>query len=212
MLLKMALLRKIIYTLLLFSAHAFAQNGETVFITKSEPEDKEVKSKPFFGQVSISLPLRGNPYRDNAAYTDRDGNGISDTNEGKSSGLDYIIPDGLGIQGGYGIHLKSWVGLSANTGIDWMATEQLVSVPVYGSIIFNPQIWEEYNVYLQFGAGHVFALGRGDLSGPYQKYRIGLAKNNEGSLFIEANRYGFPIHGRANTGNISIGLAFFDFL
>jgi hypothetical protein len=183
-----------------------------VFITKSDPEEKEAKSKPFFGQLSIALPLRGNPYRDNAAYTDYDGNGINDANEQKSSGLNYFIPDGLGIQAGYGVHLKSWIGLSANTGIDWMATDQLVSVPVYGSLIVNPQIWEEFNVYLQFGAGHAFALGRGNLSGPYEKYRIGLAKNNESSLFIEANRYGFPIHGRANTGNISIGIAFFDFL
>ena len=208
---KMALLRKTIFALFLLSAQVFAQNSKTVFITRSEPDEKEAGLTPFFRMASLSIPLRGNPYRDNATL-DYEGNPVINNNERSSSGLSFFIPDGLSAQGGYGLHLKTWVALSANTGIDWMATEQLVTVPVYGSLIFNPQIWEEYNVYLQFGAGHAFALGRGDLSGPYQKYRIGLSKYNEGSFYIEANRYNFPIHGMANTGNISIGFAFFDFL
>lgn len=208
---KMALLRKTTYALLLLSAQVFAQNPKTVYITKVDPEEKEVRSKPFFGQASLSVPLRGNPYRDNVTL-DYEGNPVNNDNERSGSGLSFFIPDGLSVQGGYGVHLKTWIALSANTGIDWMATEQLVAVPVYGSLIFNPQIWDEYNIYLQFGAGHAFALGRGNLSGPYQKYRIGLCKYNEGSFYIEANRYDIPIHGMANTGNISIGFAFFDFL
>ena len=210
MLLKMALPTKLLLALLMLcSPFAFAQKPDTVFTTYSDPNEKEAKPQPYFLQVSLSIPIRANPYSTDETYND---NGTVNDPENKPTVLDYIIPDGLGAHIGYGLQLKSWVGISANTGIDWMASEQLVSAPVYGSIFFNPQIWEEYNITLQAGVGKAFALGRGNLSGTYQKYRLGFIQDNHGSLYLEANSYDFPIHGRGSAGNISIGLSLFDFL
>ncbi|TRW22322.1 hypothetical protein FMM05_17605 [Flavobacterium zepuense] len=206
-----------ITALLLFFAlasHAQITRDETVFITKGIPEgEKPPKEKPFFGQFSISIPLRANPYReDNIAYVDDDQNGVNDYEEDKYSALDYILPDGLAVNAGYGVHLKKWLGVSANTGVEYSGTNKLVIAPVFGSVLFTPQLWEETNICLQYGYGYAFALGRGDLGGTYQKYRIGAIKDNEVSLYVEANLYAFPLHEYDRVGTICIGLAFFDFL
>lgn len=136
---------------------------ETVFITKPNPDGKQEKPFPLFGQLSISIPVRATPERSE-----------SDAYDDTNTVFDYILPDGLSAHFGYGVHYKNWVGISADVGLDYIISEKLVTAPIYGSLFFSPQIWEDLNLYLQAGYGKTFALGRGDLSGTYQKYRVGL--------------------------------------
>lgn len=216
MLLKMKSPLNLITLLFFFALTSQAQinRDETVFITKDIPEgEKPPKEKPFFGQFSISIPLRGNPYQqDNNYYVDEDLNGVNDYDENRYKAIDYFLPDGLAVNFGYGLHLKKWIGLSANTGIEFSGQNKLVVAPVYGSVLFIPQLWEETNICLQYGYGYTFALGRGDLGGRYQKYRVGVVKNNEISLFLEANLYEMPLHQYERVGTFCVGVSLLDFL
>jgi len=173
---------------------------ETVFVTKPY-EGKPVKPFPLFGQLSISIPVRATPERSE-----------SDTYDDTNTVFDYILPDGLSAHFGYGIHHNNWVGLSADVGIDYIISEKLVTAPIYGSLFFSPKIWENTNIYLQAGYGKAFALGRGDLSGTYQKYRFGLIFDEHITLYIEGNYYGFPLHEMKEAGSINFGVSFFNFL
>lgn len=195
--------------LLILSLSCFGQDDEekkeTVFVTYSQPGDKPA-SEFIFGQLSLSTPIRANPYMDEirADYEAR-GEEYSPTL------AEYFIPNGLSANIGFGMHYKSWIGISANTGIDWVATEKLVYAPVYGSILFTPQIWEETNIYTQAGYGWSYAIGRGDLSGAYQKYRLGLIFDNTGSLFLDVSVSDFPIYEYNYVASISIGVAITNF-
>ena len=184
--------------------------SETVFITKSDPNEKVVGDQHTFTQFTLSVPLRGNPEADE--IEDIKNEYASRGEQYEPTVLDYVLPNGLSAHGGYGLHFRSWIGISANAGIDWIATEKIVSAPVYGSIVFNPQIWDETSVYLQAGYGRAFALGRGSLSGEYYKYRIGLGNDNDVSLFIDLSRNKFALHDLKEINVISIGISIFDFL
>ncbi|SFQ71084.1 hypothetical protein [Flavobacterium akiainvivens] len=193
-----------------FSASAQIKKPETVFKTTNEDAEPEGE-KHYFGQFTLSVPLRSNPYRDEYySYTDDNGNGTMDAGERNYSALDYVWPDGVSAHFGLGVHYHKWIGISANVGIDWLATGKLVSTPVYGALFLSPKIWESTNVYLQAGVGHTFALGRGDLSGTYQKYRVGLDFNSETGFYLEVNRYGFNLYDMNPAGSISIGVSLTD--
>ncbi|WP_294823848.1 hypothetical protein [uncultured Flavobacterium sp.] len=181
------------------------EKKETVFITYSEPGDKPA-AEFIFGQLSVSVPIRANPYTDEIReYYAQTGT------EYKPSVLDYVIPNGVSANIGFGVHYKSWVGISANTGIDWLATEKLVYAPVYGSILFTPQLWDETNIYMQAGYGWSYAIGRGNLSGFYQKYRLGLLFDNTSSVFLDFSTSDFPIYEYKYAGSFSIGVAINNF-
>ncbi len=196
--------------ILLFDLSATAQTKpETIFQTTNDGAAPDGE-KHYFGQFSLSVPIRANPYRDNYNYRDDNGDGVIDQEEQKYTLLDYIYPDGLSLHYGVGLHYHKWVGISANFGIDWLATGKLVSVPLYGAVFLSPKIWETTNVYLQAGVGHTFALGRGDLSGTYQKYRFGLDFSSETGLYLEVNRYGFNLYDMNPAGSICIGITLTD--
>ena len=205
--LKMRSAVKTFYLFIVMAATAgYSQTKpETVFVTVSDPDEK-TKSEYFFSQLAVSITLRGNPSNgqdDNYPYNGGE--------KSESTVFDYVLPDGLSAHMGYGVHYRSWVGLSANGGIDWLASEKLVTAPVYMSLLFNPQIWEEYNVYFQAGYGRAFALGRGDLSGSYMKLRLGLSQDNEGSLFLDLSGYDFPLHDHTAVPVFSVGFSGFYF-
>ena len=193
-----SLLKLLILPLLAFSS-CFAQDGkpETVFV--STPSDGRPSMQlPWFGQLAVTIPVRATPERSS----------VNDTN----SVFDYVLPDGLSANYGVGLHLNSWAGISGNAGIDWIGSEKLVVAPVYGSVLLNPTLYKDYSLLMQFGYGYSFALGRGDLSGTFQKYRIGLGVEDYLSLYVELNQYGFPLHKMDPAGSIGIGLCVFDFL
>jgi len=208
--LKTALLLSLLLTCT-FCLHAQNKKPETIFTTINEDQEPEGE-KHYFGQFSLSIPIRSNPYRDEYnTYTDTNGNGITDESEREYTVLDYIWPDGVSLHYGAGVHYKKWIAISANTGIDWLVTGKLVSVPVYASLYFSRQIWESTNVVLQGGYGYTFALGRGNLGGAYQKYRIGLGFDNESIFYIEANMYGFNLYDMKPAGSLCLGISIIDF-
>lgn len=197
----MASFHKLFYLLLLFCSCSF---GQTVFITSDKERPKEKKENKNqdgsykFIQHAISLSFRANP----------DANKVDEYTQEKGS---WFLPDGFSYHAGYGTHLNNWLGLSVNTGIDTSLDQKLVAVPVYGSLFLNPHFNEDSSVLLQAGFGKSFALGRGDLSGFYQKYRLGIMSENEICLFADLSFYGYSPYNINQITTISLGISLFNF-
>jgi len=195
----MKLLPLLKYLLLLTT---FCGYSQTVFVTGDVKDTREkhglFDEAGMFSNFSFAVPFRGNP-----DY------GTNDPDGGNSG--TWFIPDGLNVQGGFGVHTTETIALSLNTGIDGLITPKLVAVPVYGSLLINPAINEDSTLYIQIGIGKAFALGRGDLSGLYQKYRIGVANSDKMGVFIEANYYGFGVYDIKQVSSITIGITLFNF-
>lgn len=196
---KLRQLHKLLFAVLLAGFYGHAQ---TVFLTR-EIEDTQERKGLFsevgaFSNFSFSAPFRANPaYGTNDPY-----------NEGNGT---WFIPDGINIQGGFGVHATKTIALSINSGIDGLISPKLVAVPVYASIIINPHLNEDTSLFLQAGVGHSFALGRGDLSGLYQKYRVGVGDTEGIGFFIEANYYGFGLYDIKQISSLNLGFCIFNF-
>ncbi|MFY7740102.1 MAG: hypothetical protein ACOVQC_06260 [Flavobacterium sp.] len=194
-------MRKIFFFLFTFlSITTFSQiQKDTIIDKKSHLESylEQEKSKPLsengqFFIFDISVPFRGNE-----TYGEIDENG---------NRSDYwFLPDGFGAKFGYGIHFSEWIGLSLNTGFDVVAQQKLFSVPVYASIVLTPSVSSESSILLQYGFGKSFAIGRGNLSGYYNKFRIGFG-DEEFLFFADLSLNGFNVRNIENTGSISLGL------
>ncbi|MXN92120.1 hypothetical protein GR160_12875 [Flavobacterium sp. Sd200] len=198
---KRALLRSLCLILLLSGLKASCQDT-TVFITKDEEPEKQKGSGFFeefgkFSMFTLSLPLRVNPEH-----------GQNDNNSGNSN---WFLPDGLSAHGGFGTHVAESFIFSTNTGIDWHIATKLVSVPVYGSIVLTPSLSDKTSLLLQAGLGYTFAIGRGDVSGLYQKYRIGLTSENAAGIFAEVNFYGYAWKDAPQMGSINLGICLLIF-
>lgn len=98
----------------------------------------------------------------------------------------------------------SVIGLSLNTGFDVVAQQKLFSVPVYASIVLTPRVSSESSILLQYGFGKSFAIGRGNLSGYYNKFRIGFG--DDIIIFADLSLNGFAVRNIKKTGSISLGL------
>lgn len=82
-----------------------------------------------------------------------------------------------------------------NTGVDWIATEKLVVIPVFGDLKLSAKIASEEQLFLQAGYGRSIVIGRGNLTGDYKKIGIGFKNTTEGlGLFAEVTQYGFTLH------------------
>lgn len=190
---------KLLFAVLLAGLYSHAQ---TVFVTREIPDTKEkhplFEEMGTFSNFSFSLPFRANPeYGTN-----------NPQNEGNGT---WFIPDGINIQGGFGVHATKTIALSINSGIDGLITPKLVIAPIYASLLLNPHINEDTSLFFQAGVGHAFALGRGDLSGLYQKYRFGVGDSGGVSFFIEANYYGFGLHNLKQVSSINLGISLYNF-
>jgi hypothetical protein len=150
--------------------------------------------KPVFFQFDLSLPFVVNQDR---------GNNTLDSNKNN----DWFVPDGLGAKFGYGLQKDKWLGLSLHTGLDWNISEKLVAVPVYGNLRLSPYIGNDVRLVFQGGLGRGFALGRGSLSGLYQKFSIGLESDEDLNIFIEGSGYKLGINNQTSIVNLSIGLS-----
>jgi len=183
----------------LVSITSFSQTQKDTITDKKshlESYNEQEKSKPLsengqFFIFDISVPFRGNE-----TYGEIDENG---------NRSDYwFLPDGIGAKFGYGIHFSEWIGLSLNTGFDVVAQQKLFSVPVYASIVLTPRINDDVSLLFQYGLGKSFAIGRGNLSGYYNKFRIGVG--DEIIIFADVSLNGFAVRNIENTGSISLGL------
>lgn len=194
-------LHKLFYLSLLFCSCSF---GQTVFITSDKERPKEKKEDKIqdgsykFIQHAFSLSFRANP----------DAHKVDEYTQEKGS---WFLPDGFSYHAGYGTHLNNWLGISLNTGIDTSLNEKLVAVPIYGSLFLNPHFNEDSSVLFQVGFGQSFALGRGDLSGFYQKYRLGIVSEDELCFFVDLSFYGYSPHNINQTSTISLGISLFNF-
>ena len=151
-----------------------------------------------FTQFDISAPLKGN-----STYGEIDSNGVRS---------DYwFLPDGLSLKYGVGIHREKWVSLGVQTGIDWVATQKLVVVPVFANFKLSPKVSEDVRVYVQAGYGKSFGIGRGSLIGDYRKISIGVEDNEGVSLFIQVSDFGIPFININSVTSLSVGLSVFTF-
>ena len=151
-----------------------------------------------FTQFDISAPLKGN-----STYGEIDSNGVRS---------DYwFLPDGLSLKYGVGIHREKWVSLGVQTGIDWVATQKLVVVPVFANFKLSPKVSEDVRVYVQASYGKSFGIGRGSLIGDYRKISIGVEDNEGVSLFIQVSDFGIPFININSVTSLSVGLSVFTF-
>ena len=151
-----------------------------------------------FTQFDISAPLKGN-----STYGEIDSNGIRS---------DYrLLPDGLSLKYGFGIDHKKWVSIGVQTGIDWIATQKLVVVPVFANFKLSPKVSQDVRVYIQAGYGKSFGIGRGSLIGDYRKISIGVEDNEGVSLFIQVSDFGIPFININSVTSLSVGLSVITF-
>lgn len=88
-----------------------------------------------------------------------------------------------------------------NTGIDRIATEKLVVIPVFGNLKLSTKIGPEDQLFLQAGYGRSVILGRGNLTGDYKKIGIGFENTTEGlGQFVDVTQYGFSLHSKEKYG------------
>jgi hypothetical protein len=151
-----------------------------------------------YTQFDISTPLIGN-----STYGEINSNGIRS---------DYrLLPDGLSLKYGVGIDHKKWVSIGVQTGIDWIATQKLVAVPVFTNFKFSPKVSEDVRVYVQVGYGKSFGIGRGSLIGIYRKISLGVENDDGVSLFIQVSDFGIPFVNINSVTSLSIGLSLVTF-
>ena len=169
--------------LFFLSLAAFAQQDKTTYITI---EGKKKRETPFFSQFELTIPFRAN---------ENQGEVYADGSKNKY----WFLPNGLSTAIGYGLQQKKWVGISAHTGIDWIASQKLVAVPLYINFRLSPRIYDESRLVFQAGFGRGFALGRGNLNAEFQKYSIGFETDEDLNIYLIASGYDFK-NGFINTG------------
>ena len=145
-----------------------------------------------YTQFNLSVPLRGNPdYDEDTDYSY------------------WFLPDGLSAKFGGGIHYNKKLSIGMNTGIDWIGTEKLVVIPVFGDLKLSTKIASEEQLFLQAGYGRSIVIGRGNLTGDYKKIGIGFEDTAEGlGLFVEVTQYGFTLYSDEKVWSISLGISF----
>ena len=160
--------------------------------TKSSDESKDDSSYTYT-KFDFSIPLRVNQYQ-------------GEINQYTGEKEPFFLLDGLSTRVGYGTHLHKWLALGINTGIDWKANECLVVVPVFATLKLSPLVGEETRIFIEPGYGRSFALGRGSLSGDFQKISLGIESNEGIGFYIELCQYGFTKNGIDKIGSLSLGI------
>lgn len=151
-----------------------------------------------YTQFDISVPLKGN-----STYGEIDHNGVRS---------DYwLLPDGLSLKYGVGMHHKKWVSIGLHSGIDWLGTQKLVIIPVFANFKLSPKIGEETRLFIQAGFGKSFGIGRGSLIGEYRKISLGVEDNDGISLFIQVSDFGIPFVKTESVTTWSIGISLITF-
>lgn len=146
-----------------------------------------------YTQFSLSIPLRGNPDR------------------GDDSSEYWFLPDGVSAKFSGGFHYNKRIAMGINTGLDWLATEKLVVVPVFANLRLGTRLGPEALLYLQTGYGKSIVLGRGNLMGNYKKISLGIEDYDGISLFAEIAQYGFSFKNTDEVWSISLGISWTTF-
>jgi len=197
---------KILLTVLILLSVACYSQDNTVFITSDTYKPK--KDEPYNGsiyytQVGFCIPIVVDPEKEKV------NNNYQDNNKG--SFWDQFTIDGISLNAGAGYHFKKWAAIGINTGFDIHIRAQLAAVPVYGTITLNPHFGAESSFILQYGYGHVFALGRGDLSGPYSKYKLGVHIDDSILIYADVSVIDLPVNNFKKVESFSIGIDLMNF-
>jgi len=174
-------LRISILFVFLITCCAFSQNDNRTYI-----------------QFDVAVPLKGNPDR-----------GEIDPN-GKTN-KSWFLPDGLSSKIGFGLHYKQRIALGIHSGIDWKWYDKLVIVPVFINLKLSPKIGDNTRLALQLGSGKAIALGRGALTGGYNKISLGVQTADDLIIFIELNQFKIPFGNLKENESISLGLSLITF-
>lgn len=186
---------KVIKTLLflLFFNLALAQNNT---IYTYDFTDKPTKKKITFTQFQVAIPLQRN---EDYGELLQDG----------SRNNNWFLPDGINANIGYGIHLNKWIGISANGGIGMVLSQKMIATPFFTNLRIMPKIGDETRLGIELGLGHAFALGRGNLSGTFQRAKLGLETDNL-QIFLEVASYGFKVHNNSQA-SLCLGISLLTF-
>ncbi|VXB26473.1 conserved hypothetical protein [Flavobacterium sp. 9AF] len=184
---------KILFFILFIYQCSFGQVETTI------NGDKTSSKKNTYTQFDLVVPLKGNKNR---------GESYSDGSENNN----WFVPDGIGAKFGYGIHYNKWIGISANSGLDFYSSYKLVATPIFTNFRLSPKIGNQSRITLQYGIGKSFAIGRGNLQGTYQKGSIGIETAEGICLFIEGNSHGYKVNNSIDkVYSINVGICLFNF-
>ncbi|MFV0566805.1 MAG: hypothetical protein ACK5NB_13350 [Flavobacteriaceae bacterium] len=162
-------------------------------------ELKKAPEKHVFLQADFSFPISAN------ADDDSDYSYYDDGDDWEP----WFIPVGINASFGAGVHYNKWIALSVNTGISTSLEAKLATVPVFANLKLMPRISHVY-FGADIGFGKSMALGRGKLSGIFQRYKLFFG-SDEVQLFLEAQLHGYDLHGE-EAGNICVGISISNFL
>ena len=123
-----------------------------------------------------------------------------------------LLPVGIASSIGYGLNFKKWIGLSTNSGLIFIGNEKLVAVPIFANLEFSPKIGDNTRIMLQYGYGKSLAIGRGNLSGKYQKISLGVETYDGALLFVAIENHGYQtINKDKEIWTLNLGLALISF-
>ena len=164
------------FSVLLLSNISYAQDTQNNI-------DKTIKAKHFFSTINFAIPVVNNP----------------ESTDG------CLNIDGVILRTGIGAHFKKTIGAGLNIGIDWSNSNCIVAVPMFGNLRFSPKIGKEIRIILDAGYGRSLTLGGSHLSGNFRKLSLGLG-DDEVSLYVEINDYGFSKDYPDHLGSLSFGV------
>jgi len=148
---------------------------------------------------------------ENSQKSERKGYARIDFSVPVSVNDDYDGPllnvDGVNGRFGVGKYIKNWVGLGANIGVDWIANEGLVVVPMFGTLSLQPKVSKEFRLFIEPGYGITLAIGKDGLKGDFKKISLGIG-DDEGELYMQVSQYGFSRFGSSEITSFSFGLRF----
>ena len=165
-------------------------------------QEKKVKKHTDYIQFEVSFPLKGNNNRNEFLA---DGT--------KNNNKNWFLPDGLSSKIGYGFHKNKWVSIGIHSGLDWIASSKIVIAPVFGNLKISPKLSKtnDNRLFLNAGYGKSFVIGRGGISGDYQKLGLGFQNNDDFSFFIEIVQYGLNFNEKNKLNTVNIGVSITTF-
>lgn len=174
--------KRLLFITLLATSFAFGQKKDdtTVFITSTE-KLKTTKDKYedgyFFTQYALTFSFVGNP--DSGEY-----------NYNTQEDEPMLKSEGFGGYASIGAHYHKWIGIAANTGLDYKFSPNLLSLPLYGSVISYLHFNEDSGLYLEGGYGTAFSINKNLQPGNYQKYKLGVIIEDRISVYLDFSIFG----------------------
>ncbi len=119
---------------------------------------------------------------------------------------DWFIPDGFAAKLGGGFHFNKRIVFGINTGLDWVYSKKLVTVPVYGTIKLSSKIQADTYFFLQGGYGESIFIGRQGRTGDYKKFGLGIEGEDGFGLSFDFTQYGIYLQEPQKIWTISVGI------